>query len=52
MRVLFLNDTDPLVKGRIFEVKFINFTGSGVNGQISLVETTDSLPLAGENVFL
>ena len=26
MRVLFLNDTDPLVKGRIFEVKFIKFT--------------------------
>ena len=52
MRVLFLNDTDPLVKGRIFEVKFIKFTGSGNNGQISLVETGDTLPQAGENVLI
>lgn len=52
MRVLFLNDTDPLVNGRIFEVKFINFAGSGVNGQISLVETEDSLPVESQTVLI
>jgi len=52
MRILFLNDNDPLVKGRIFEVKFIQFRGSGDSGQISLVETTDTLPLVGENVLV
>ena len=52
MRILFLNDTDPLVNGRIFQVKFIQFTGSGAGGQISLVATTDSLPVAGENALV
>lgn len=52
MRVLFLNDSDPLVKSRIFEVKFINFAGSGTSGQITLVETEDSIPLPGENVLV
>ena len=52
MRVLFLNDTDPLVKGKIFQVKFIQFTGSGEGGQISLIETTDTVPVAGENALV
>lgn len=52
MRVLFLADTDPLVRGKIFEVKFIQFKGSGTAGQISLVETDDSDPVAGENVLV
>ena len=52
MRVLFLADEDPLVKGKIFEVNFINFKGSGTNGQISLVETSDSDPLSNENVLV
>jgi hypothetical protein len=52
MRVLFLNDPDPLVKGRVFEVKFINFKGAGTEGQISLIETADSAPNAGENVLV
>ena len=52
MRVLFLNDTDPLVQGKIFEVRFIQFRGSGVDGQISLVETEDAEPLVGENVLI
>ena len=51
-RILFLNDNDPLVKGRIFEVDFINFKGSGVEGQITLKETSDSLPIIGENVLV
>lgn len=52
MRVLFLADTDPLVKGKIFKVTFIKFTGSGTGGQISLIEVDDSNPVAGENVLV
>ena len=52
MRVLFLNDSDPLVNGKIYQVKFIQFVGSGTNGQISLIETSDSVPIAGENVLV
>lgn len=52
MRILFLADTDPLVNGKIFEVRFIQFKGSGTDGQISLVETSDTNPVAGENVLI
>ena len=52
MRILFLADNDPLVKGKIFEVGFINFKGSGVDGQITLQETADTNPEAGENVLV
>jgi hypothetical protein len=52
MRILFLADPDPLVRGKIFKVKFIRFTGSGTAGQISLIETGDSDPLIGENVLI
>ena len=40
-RVIFNADTDPLVKGRIYEVQFVTLDG---NRQISLVETPDSIP--------
>lgn len=52
MRILFLADTDPLVKGRIFRVEFIKFKGSGTAGQIALRETDDSLPQENENVLV
>jgi len=52
MRIVFLADTDPLVRGKIFEVRFIKFTGSGSDGQISLVETADSDPQSGENILI
>lgn len=52
MRVMFLADTDPLVNGKIFEVKFIKFRGSGTQGQISLVVTDDSEPQPNENVLI
>jgi len=52
MRILFLADTDPLVRGRIFRVEFIRFKGSGVAGQIALRETEDSLPQENENVLV
>ena len=52
MRILFTADTDPLVNGKIFKVNFINFKGSGTNGQITLEETTDTDPIAGESVLV
>ena len=52
MRVLFLADTDPLVKGRIFRVEFIKFKGSGPAGQIALRETADSQPEQNDNVLV
>ena len=42
MRVMFLKDTDSMVYGKIFVVKFINFNG---NIHISLTEATDALPV-------
>ena len=52
MRVLFLADTDPLVNGKVFEVDFIRFSGSGVDGQITLKEVADSEPQTNENVLV
>ena len=52
MRILFLADKDPLVNGRIFEVDFIRFSGGVASTQISLRETTDSLPAENENVLV
>ena len=49
MRVLFTADTDSFVNGKIFEVNFITHNN---NYQISLVETTDSLPEDGETVLV
>tara|TARA_B110000503_G_scaffold129783_1_gene202386 strand:- start:19977 stop:35876 length:15900 start_codon:yes stop_codon:yes gene_type:complete len=48
MRIVFLADTDPLVVGRIFEVKFITVNNTR---QITLVETADSLPLENETML-
>lgn len=49
MRILFLADTDILVKGRIFKVEFVNFQNSR---QISLIEEADSIPLVNQNVLV
>ena len=55
MRILFVADPDPLVNGKIFQVKFINFadgTGRTTNRQISLVEVADTNPLENEVVLV
>jgi len=52
MRILFLADPDPLVTGKIFEVNFLQFRGSGTGGQIQLIEVADSDPIAGENILV
>jgi len=53
LRVLFTADNDPLVKGKIFEVKFIDFDNNGVvTKQISLVEIENSSPKVGETVLV
>ena len=49
MRVMFVNDTDSFVYGKVFEVKFFDFKG---NRQISLVETTDTMPAENETVLV
>jgi hypothetical protein len=54
-RILFLNDPDPFVKNKIFEVKFIQVqTGSNIlnRTQISLIEASDSEPSMGEAVIV
>ena len=48
MRVLFLADTDILVKNKIYEVKFIQFVN---NFQLTLQPTDDSEPLINEIVL-
>jgi hypothetical protein len=49
MRVLFTADTDRLVNGRIYKVKFIEINGTS---QISLVNEPDTEPLDLETVFV
>ena len=49
MRILFTADTDVLVSGKIYQVKFVNI---GNNRQISLIETTDTLPVDLETVLV
>ncbi len=54
-RVLFLNDSDPFVKNKIFVVNFIQVqTSSNVlnRTQISLVESEDSDPILGESIII
>ena len=56
MRILFTADPDPLVKGRIFEVKFFKFDGPEIEvdqniKQISLIEVSDSIPVTNEVPF-
>ena len=48
-RVLFTADTDILVNGRIYEVRFITHNG---RRQISLIETADSVPNENETVLI
>jgi hypothetical protein len=49
MRILFTADTDILVNGKIYQVKFINIEN---NRQISLIETTDTNPIDLETVLV
>ena len=49
MRILFTADTDALVSGKIYQVKFVKI---GNNRQISLIETTDTLPIDLETVLI
>ena len=49
MRILFAADTDILVNGKIYQVKFVKI---GNNRQISLVETEDSNPIDLETVLV
>jgi len=53
-RILFLADTDTLVKNRIFRVQFLNLTppGENIKRQIHLVEETDAMPLTNETVLV
>ena len=46
-RVIFNAETDPLVRGRIYQVKFVTINGSSV---ISLNETEDWIPEVGASV--
>lgn len=49
MRILFAADTDILVNGKIYQVKFIEI---GNTRQISLVETEDTTPIDLETVLV
>ena len=49
MRILFTADTDVLVSGKIYQVKFVKI---GNNRQISLIETIDTLPTDLETVLV
>ena len=49
MRILFTADTDVLVSGKIYQVKFIKI---GNNRQISLIETNDTTPIDLETVLV
>jgi hypothetical protein len=49
MRILFTADTDILVNGKIYQVKFIKI---GNNRQISLIETEDSNPIDLETILV
>jgi hypothetical protein len=53
MRVLFAADTDILVNGKIFEVKFINHSSNATTAtQISLIEVDDTTPQTNETVLI
>ena len=49
MRILFAADIDPKVSGKIYNVKFVEI---GNVRQISLIETTDTLPIDLETVLI
>ena len=49
MRVLFTADTDIRVAGKIYEVNFIRIVNDNI---ISLIESSDTLPLENENILI
>jgi len=49
MRILFTADTDVLVNGKIFQVKFVKI---GNDRQVSLIETADTTPLDLETILV
>ena len=49
MRVLFTADTDALVNGAIYEVRFVNVNNAN---RITFVEVDDTRPLENENVLI
>lgn len=49
MRVIFTNDPDTRVRGKIYEVKFIRFRN---NNQLTLVETEDTNPVINQTVLV
>ena len=57
MRIMFTKDTDTLVAGRIFKVKFIKFNDLAIEvdqnvRQITLLPETDSIPKTNEVVLV
>jgi FG-GAP repeat len=50
-RVLFLADKDTMVYGKIYQVNFI-FNANENRTQITLIETDDSIPNEGDNVYI
>jgi hypothetical protein len=50
MRVIFANDTDPLVKGKIYDVNFV--TAGDSTQVISLTEASDGSPSDLDSVFI
>ena len=49
MKILFTADTDILVNGKIYQVKFITHNG---RRQISLIEVNDTVPLVEQTVLV
>ena len=50
MRVIFANDTDPLVNGTIYDVAFV--TAGDSTQVISLTKATDGTPSANDSIFI
>ena len=50
MRIIFANDTDPLVKNKIYDVNFV--TAGDSTQVISLTEASDSAPANNDSIFI
>jgi hypothetical protein len=50
MRVVFAADTDPTVKGKIYDVSFV--AGGDSTLGINLTEATDSTPTSNDSIFI
>ena len=50
MRVVFNNDTDPLVKNKIYDVEFV--TAGDSSQVISLTEASDATPSSNDSIFI